>query len=496
VQKRGVAVLAWVVIAFTILTIYGLRHLEKPTAGEAGKEDTVGLVMMEFQSRYLVGTAPIIRWMDQKAMPRPQPADGKRPPPTANEMQLYTQAKTLNRGTVGQRQRFVVLAGELGGPDEARKQLRALDETLEKNAIELTADQARVRKLLADLYVSYSVGEFEVPEVTPGDREFLEVHLGWFGKLALAPPECPDPSLRKSAMAPAARVAVATFGVASALVAGLIASVVFLIVAIVMAVRGLIPRPTVGPTGNGGIYAETFAMWMVGFFVMQVGLGNLEASEWIPLPPMTLPIAAFFLSLTALAWPVLRGIPWSTVRLEIGLNFGKGLFVEPWAGLGTYLAAGPVFFVGFLITILVLFLQGALQPSDGTDDFGGTGGPAHPIVGAFKDAGWGEIAILFIAASVAAPIVEETMFRGVLLRHLRESTWRMGRFASFLASALLSSFVFAVVHPQGIIGVPALMGLAIGFCMAREWRGSLLPAMIMHGVHNGLLLVLMLIITR
>jgi membrane protease YdiL (CAAX protease family) len=79
------------------------------------------------------------------------------------------------------------------------------------------------------------------------------------------------------------------------------------------------------------------------------------------------------------------------------------------------------------------------------------------------------------------------MFRGALYRHLRNATERrLGRTGSFLASAAVVSFLFAVIHPQGVLAVPALMGLAVGLTVLREWRGSLLPSMMVHGIHNGL----------
>jgi membrane protease YdiL (CAAX protease family) len=100
---------------------------------------------------------------------------------------------------------------------------------------------------------------------------------------------------------------------------------------------------------------------------------------------------------------------------------------------------------------------------------------------------------VLLLASVVAPIVEETMFRGVLYRHLREASCRWGSVLSILFSALASSFVFAAIHPQGWLGIPVLMALAIAFALAREWRRSLLPAMIAHGINNGVgLLVLMM----
>ena len=91
-----------------------------------------------------------------------------------------------------------------------------------------------------------------------------------------------------------------------------------------------------------------------------------------------------------------------------------------------------------------------------------------------------------VVACILAPIVEETMFRGVLYRNLREMTNRRGFTFSFLVSGLLASFIFAVIHPQGLIFVPLLMSLALGFSILREWRGSLIAPMIAHAIQNGL----------
>ena len=98
-------------------------------------------------------------------------------------------------------------------------------------------------------------------------------------------------------------------------------------------------------------------------------------------------------------------------------------------------------------------------------------------------------------ASFVAPLVEETMFRGVLYRHLRDATWRWPPLVSIALAAGLNSFIFAAIHPQGLMAVPLLTALALGFSMARQWRGSLMAPMMMHAMHNGMvtsLLVLML----
>ena len=54
-------------------------------------------------------------------------------------------------------------------------------------------------------------------------------------------------------------------------------------------------------------------------------------------------------------------------------------------------------------------------------------------------------------------------------------------------------FLFAAIHPQGWIAIPALMGIAIGMNLMREWRGTVIPSMVVHGVSNGLVTSMMLI---
>ena len=91
------------------------------------------------------------------------------------------------------------------------------------------------------------------------------------------------------------------------------------------------------------------------------------------------------------------------------------------------------------------------------------------------------------------PLAEELLFRGVLYRHLREASAGLGLVLSVLFSATFVSFIFAVIHPQGLEAVPLLMGLAFTFCLVREWRGSLVPAMIAHGINNSLVLIFLIL---
>ena len=56
-----------------------------------------------------------------------------------------------------------------------------------------------------------------------------------------------------------------------------------------------------------------------------------------------------------------------------------------------------------------------------------------------------------------------------------------------LPSALFISLLFAAIHPQSYVVIPALASLAFGFSLLREWRGSLIAPMVGHSLHNGAL---------
>ena len=99
---------------------------------------------------------------------------------------------------------------------------------------------------------------------------------------------------------------------------------------------------------------------------------------------------------------------------------------------------------------------------------------------------------VFLAACVAAPIVEETMFRGVLYRHLRERGIHLHRFVGVAVAAVINGVIFAAIHPQGLLAIPLLTTLAVGFTLAREWRGSLVSSITMHALNNSLVTAMML----
>jgi membrane protease YdiL (CAAX protease family) len=85
--------------------------------------------------------------------------------------------------------------------------------------------------------------------------------------------------------------------------------------------------------------------------------------------------------------------------------------------------------------------------------------------------------LIFVMASLAAPFIEETFFRGVLFTGLRT---RYG----WSVSALISAACFAAVHPMQD-WLP-IFTLGFSFAVMREMRQSLIPGMTAHFVQNTL----------
>jgi membrane protease YdiL (CAAX protease family) len=99
------------------------------------------------------------------------------------------------------------------------------------------------------------------------------------------------------------------------------------------------------------------------------------------------------------------------------------------------------------------------------------------------------LAILFVG-SICAPIAEETVFRGMLFPALSKV------FKSPIWGGLAQAFMFASIHPQGPAAWVSLMAIG-AVCAAVTYRaGAQWPSMLLHGLHNGILLLLNIALTN
>jgi membrane protease YdiL (CAAX protease family) len=463
--RRGQPILAWLVILGVIVLILW-RHGAAATKESGAVDSAVALVSAQAEGRYLVGAASFNL-----------PGGGKK--------SLYNQAKEkMDRGSYSQRLRFAVVAGELAGPEEARKALKALERDRRAGEVEARPVSVEAAGKLERLYAGYEK-EPGKPVLPESDQEWLRQRLGWFGELALAP-EDGDPDLRAHALAAARRTFLGLIALAGMALVGLSVGGFLLLLLIFLAFLGRLRGGLECGSGRGGVYAEAFALYLllyIGLSLLARLLGLTEGRWGLGLSGLVA-----LLTLAVLLWPVLRGVPWRQVREDVGLKLGDRPFLQLLCGPACYLCAIPLLMVGLGIMFLMMLAQKKLGEE--------VVPPSHPIVSAgLSSSVWLWLQV-FVVACVIAPLVEETMFRGLLYRHLREATCRWARWLSIAAAVLMSGFVFAVIHPQGWLGVPVLMALATAFALAREWRGSLVPSMLAHGLNNGVSTLVLLLISQ
>lgn len=91
---------------------------------------------------------------------------------------------------------------------------------------------------------------------------------------------------------------------------------------------------------------------------------------------------------------------------------------------------------------------------------------------------FGEFVPLVIAAVFLAAIVEEMLFRGLLLRTLEQHM-------DVTNAVLISALIFAVIHINPWWAVQILvLGVLLGYM---SWRSkSIIPGMMVHGVNNAI----------
>jgi len=470
-RPRGRAGVAWLlllmIVAFEVVLPLLRRLNEAPPPARQS-------LMTSMQVRYLMGASRLLGGSGEG---------------------LYAQAKpSLNTGPLDQRLPFLALAGELAGPKEALEQMKQIEHDMAQQGLQPTEGQAALLDILRRLFEDRAGGRPAAPSVSEEERCQLTAEMGWSGRLALTPDDSPDKQARDALVGQARRTSMALLVLAVVWgVLGLAGLVALLLLLALLVTRNLRPFAP-GPSGSGGVYVEGFVVYMATF----LGLSLLRAILPLRGSELAYSAVAMVLALVAgLAWPVLRGIPWARVRQDVGFTFGPHPLREIALGLVGYALVLPVFALGLLGTVGAMAVQRGLRgEGDPVQNFKPLEQPSHPIVDWIGGDSRATLLLIILVASILAPLVEETMFRGLLYRQLRDATWRWGRVASFLVSALLVSFIFAVIHPQGLVAVPALMGLAMGLNLLREWRTSLVPSMIVHGLHNGLMTALLFQVMR
>lgn len=357
------------------------------------------------------------------------------------------------------------LAGWIAGSDEALTRLDSLDAKLATQSPpepELQEDA----KLMRAIFLSPD-GTLE-----PSAEQRLIDRHAWFGRVALAAKDPPGSAERKSLERQGLLAAFTLLAAGGIIVLANVLGIIALVVMLVQYGSGSIrmrfawDQAHFEPTR--GTMLETIAIFLGGFIVLNIVAASIQHFTNID----SSRVLMWGLLLIA-GWPVARQLRWRQTRLALGWHSGRGVVREMGAGIIGYLAGLPIVMLSFVVALVLT----AVVHQKTT----------HPVVDELGQGSAWTLFMTFILATVWAPVVEETMFRGAFYSHLR-------RVANPIIAAFSVGFVFAIIHPQGITLVPPLMTLGAVFALIREWRGSLIGSMTAHAIHNGFLVTMMAVL--
>lgn len=357
--------------------------------------------------------------------------------------------------TPSQRLKAAIVSAEVRGREEALRRV---------NEIAAEAPPSDLEEDIGALRTIYTAGPSEIDQP---QRQHLLEHQGYTGKLALTFGAGASDGLREEVIAEGRRMLILNMVILAAGLVAILGGLAMFILAIVLLLSGSIKRLYDRQPGAGSVYLEMFAVWLLTYVVLSLLIsviaGHHPSLEWTWLVGISLPLA--------FGWGILRGVRWNEMRHALGWHGGRGWYIEIPMGLVGYFAGLPIIAMGAGITILLVSLSGSK--------------PSHPIM---NEPTTSVLAILGLygIASVFAPIVEETVFRGALFHHLR-SRW------NWVISSTIVATIFAAIHPQGWALIPALASIAIVLAGIREWRGSLLGCITAHAFHNAMLVTLLVL---
>lgn len=498
--------LSWTVVILITLFIVVETAKEQFGVHEPRKTTVSDLMQVNLQSKVLVGQRVVEELLQKQQEEAAKQDDAENPsaepavesedatteeaPVAEAEAKPLVEPVALDTGTYEQRLCYAILLSELYGPQRAVDYFETLDEKVADVEFEPNETQQSLRSTIDALVGDYVGGDFSQKSISESDKEELRERLGFSGDLLLTPKGTDDEPGRKWLERMAQNKIVGAGGI-------LISGILFFMVGIVAGCTilgavfgGASPARFVPENQVGNVYIQTFAIWLFGFFGIQLALPSLFGAMQIQMDPklgIFLNVGVFFLSLSALAWPIIRGRSWSDVCRDIGWT-GESFLKNVGIGIATYAAWLPMVLVGiFSVFVLMMLFPMAAE----VGEFELPASPGHPIQH-LMTSGDSMIWIgVFLAACVAAPIVEETMFRGVFYRHLRERGIAWNRTVSVAVAAIVNGVIFAAIHPQGMLAIPLLTTLAVGFTLAREWRGSLVSSITMHALNNTMVTAMM-----
>ncbi|MFK7790482.1 MAG: lysostaphin resistance A-like protein [Phycisphaeraceae bacterium] len=438
-KRRPIRVaLAWTVIFACTVAIMAMQAKMSSLPPPVPSDTTPGMDMVLF-SRMVVGFELVL---------------GQQEADLLAQLEMQADASPFQTTDL---MRVAVVIGELYDSDTAKNRLDELTGTQLAPSLEPAANFQTDHQLLRRIYSD----EAYVP--SSAEANDLILRHGWFGELAATYNLASSDTAYTAARSVASRTIwlIMTFAVL-VILAFMAGFVLFITAIILLAMEKIKPKFQPGTLTHNSAYLELVAVFLVAFIALQM------LAVWLtPIVGFDLMLPMLGLMVLPVFWPMLCGIRFSQYRKDMGLTAPKGIHREVAAGVVGYLAGLPIVFVGGVLTVLAAMITG--MDSE------------HPAGREILTGGNYEIFVLVLATVVWAPIVEEIVFRAAFYRHLR----KLPGWVTWIAATVVTSFIFAAIHPQGIVGIPILMSIAFVLAGLRQWRGSLVAPIAAHALHNG-----------
>jgi len=369
--------------------------------------------------------------------------------------------------TDAEKVRLAIVAGELVGEKEALARLA------EVKAEGVLADDVRV---LREAYE----GAGKVTD--PAQKQQLIDRHGWFGKLASLHGVPDSDPAREELFAFVGPVLFAMALMVGVLFVAVVGGIAAFISMLVQLSNGKIRRAFVPPAPGGSVYLEVFPFFVAGFLALSTGFALY--AHWSGSKSPNLAVAQlatqWVLALFPLYPVVFRGVPFAQWRREVGLHSGAGFWREVGAGIYGYFAGLPLLAAAIMVSFAVIMVKMWMSGPDATP-------PQNPIMEVLGQGSTAVVVALFVLATCWAPLVEETVLRGCLFRHLR-SRWKL------VGAAVVSALFFGLMHGYNILLLSPVITIGFVFALMREWRGSLIGSITAHFLHNATVMTVVLVL--
>lgn len=209
-------------------------------------------------------------------------------------------------------------------------------------------------------------------------------------------------------------------------------------------------------------------LFLLGMFIF-VGAIGLVAFAMPSLPGPLRAVLTALVIISAICLLLSSGLVGTTGYLKQLRLTASGFFPGLGFGFVAYTMTLPVVFLSLLIAL-------PLQRFFPT--------PSHPVSEQLSAGVSGPMFLtLLITAAVVAPFAEEVLFRGALLPAMAKVK------GSLVFAIVVSSVLFAAIHPTGIVAWPALAALGAMCALVFLFTKNIWSAIWLHAFWNGTLLI-------